>query len=164
MSKQKRPQVLILEDDAKIVTSLRNTHKKIEFTHADDLLDFHGYLYDEPGIESYALVIMDLQLSMDEHPETLLKEIFAGTDLFESSLTRPSRTCVLYGWDYYVRVIRKHNSTAPYADNKFIMLSGHGQWLMDNGHLSGDLSKTLVVDKGIAESDKKLIKRLNSLM
>ena len=156
-----KPNVLIMEDDKGVVKTLKKTYSRYSFTHAENLFDFHGFVFDAPGIEQFSLAIMDLQIDMDEFPLSLMKKCFPA--MFNERITRLDNKKAIYGWDYYTRIIRTDERTAKLADNKFILLSGHTKLLKDRGYLD-EYKNVIIVDKGIDNTQNILRDRLSGII
>ena len=152
MEAKKKMNLLMLEDDYDVVGAFNTVYSKrgVIIDHVDNLLDLNYCLYENPGVDEYDLVLLDLAVNM---PNLTTRDIREALPQMPEYTTSFFDRIKLYGWDYYINIICKQDTTKKESAKKFILISGHAHLLQEQGIFSKEKYPSVrLIDK----ADKRL--------
>jgi len=114
--------ILLLEDTLTYAESLKRHLSGSEIDLATNLPDFDYLLYEEPGVQAYDLVLMDLNIVMSDISNEELREYIAELRTYEPNTVFG---IPLLGLDYFHCKVLTHSATKDCAEKKFFLISGH---------------------------------------
>jgi len=150
--------ILLLEDGV-CAESLKGFLSDCSVEVVNNLLDFDCLLYEEPGVQAYGLVLMDLQIDMPYIGPQELIECIPEMKGFEQNTVFGLH---LLGLDYLHSKVLNHPITKGCVKEKFYLISGHAQLLKRKKIFETrqiDFSLEHLLDKG-QEDYAELLKRL----
>ena len=152
--------ILWLEDDDNVIEATLNRFMAHEFIVAKNLFRFDQLLFNDPGVDEYNFVWIDLSISMGSTPESALLKafpnLFAGKPPYRLSADR------MYGLEYFKNIIWPNERVKDCRTTKFILLSGYTHIVERDGLLAG-FPDVLLYKKGIKETIAALAKHLGEV-
>jgi len=134
--------ILFLEDEKDVATATIDALGDYDFVYVDNLIDFHDYIIHEKN--SFKAFFLDLQLDLGSSlPILAYKEEIPDVDFDNPTMLEYTP---LYGWDYYEYILL--NNQFVNIKNKFILITGHFEWLKDNGYLKKHPTIKIVKKRG----------------
>jgi len=122
--------ILWLEDDIDVVAAVINAFRdKCDFTVVDNFFELSGRLFENPGVEEYDMVILDLTIETPGIPlATYMRKIpqmFQDKNGDSCDATVVSGIALL-GLDYYERIVCTDKRFQDCKNCKFVLMTGHG--------------------------------------
>jgi len=118
--------ILLLEDNLAYAKSLKKYLSDSEIDLATNLPDFDYLLYEEPCVQAYDLVLMDLNIVMPDISDEALREYIPE---LRDCDPNPVVGIPLLGLDYFLSKVLTCPSTKDCAAEKFYLISGHATLL-----------------------------------
>jgi len=131
--------ILVFEDESGVSDAIVNTFREQhDITVVNNLLELHGCLFKNPGVENYDYIWIDLAIKhMAGVPESVLKKKI--TELYIEEIKNYDGISLL-GLDYFTRIIWNDKRFEKVRTTKFILITGH-KTLLDKYNLVDEYMK-----------------------
>lgn len=154
--------ILLADDNEEFIASFIDKYEeKYDITTVENIPLMDEYLFDEPGIDEYKAILLDLDIGLGDYSVDEWVEYCA--EFKNSTLFLLNGTRSLYGWDYYNSVICKRDISKS-KQAKFILFSGHVDALRRQAPI--DQIQSLggrLVKKGALTSEEKWLRLIYEL-